>query len=208
MYSGNILADNRIVEECDIGKNDYVTLIYPIAQHKEVDEMIEKIRKESPFEVNNDGNLTSQNNNSQSFEAASRATTSEEWISDDHKSAITLIDVEPDELSCSALLEAIPDVKSLCNIIVNDPMTLPKYLKPLSHQLLEKILENQHAFIDILNTDECGSDDHEIETVETKEHEAIDRLVKKGYGKEMAKKVYRACNCDESGAAELLNYLY
>lgn len=211
VYSGNILADNRTMDECDIDKDDYITFIYPSGQKKKVGEMIEKMRMESNYEVSENENVTSKNNNTKSLEASNGNTSTEEFISDDQKTHCSLADTECDELSCSSLLEAIPDVKSLCNIVVNDPVILPKYLSQLAHHrpmLFENILKNPHAFIDLLNTNDDGNVDCKIETVGAKEHEAIDRLVKKGYGKEMAKEVYRACNYDESGAAELLSYLY
>lgn len=206
VYSGKILADDSTIEECDIDKNDYVTLVYPPRQKKEVGETIEKIR--NTLNVGKDEMCTSQNN-SKSSEHSSRDATTNETFSD-QKSDEILFDSEFNELSRSALFEAIPDAKNLCNLVASDPEVVPKYLLKLCHQrplLVETILQNQHAFIDMLDTNHQYESDNEIETVETKGNVAIDRLVEKGHAKEMVKEVYRACNGIESDAAQLLNYL-
>ncbi len=208
VYSGNILADDKTVEECEIDKGDYVTLIYSSTQMEEISKMMASVRDDSQSEVSRDSGLMSQYDTSKSFEAESTNTSTEDHTSDVDQIINTFNDPELDDV---ALIKSIPDIQNLYKVIIDDPMALPKHLSKMLRQrplVFEKILENQHAFIDLLNADEYSSADNGLKKVETKDHEAIDRLVKKGYEKEIAMQVYQACNFNESGAAELLNYLH
>lgn len=218
VYSGNILDNDRTVEDCEIAKNDYVTLIYNSMKKNEVREMIEKVTNEikteeesknsdqmyedvSAFSLSDDG--------SKSIKTESR-NTSEEF--DTNADQIMNTDDSDSDLSHNTLLESIPDVKKMCKIIVNNPVNLSKFLSKLSRQgsfVFEKILQNQQAYIDLLNAEEYSTTNNAIEKLETKDHGAIiDRLMKKGYEKEMVLQVYRECDFDEVGAAELLKCLH
>lgn len=191
VYSGNILANDSTMEQCDFEPSDYVTLLYNSTKKDEIHAMVEKAQKEQ----------------SSSCTADSRNTSEEFSIDSDQFN--DSVDSESDDLS-RALLESIPDVKKLCKLISNDPVELPKLLKKMSlngPSVFENILENQHAYIDLLSTYEQSSDDKEIRMLETKDYEAIDRFMKKGYEKEIILEVYQACDFNENVATELLNYL-
>lgn len=215
VYSGNILANDSTVKQCDFDSKDYVTLIYNSTKKDKVREMIEKERIDLKLEENtvsgqvsrdaSSNTSTFTDDNSNLFEDSRN--TSEELITN----ADQFIDLEADDLSRHALLKFIPDVKKLCKQIRNNPVEVPKMLSKKSRKspfVFEKILENQHAFIDLLNTDEHSSVDNAIKKLETKDHEAIDRFTKKGYEKEMILEVYQACDLNENVVDEFINYLH
>lgn len=197
VYSGNILTDDVTVDELKIDKNDYITLIYRSTKKDEVCEIIQSLSSQ------NSSNYT------ESFDAESH-NTSEELIS----SAEQIIDADDsdcDDLTHYALLETIPDLQNLCRVIGNNPLELPKILSKLSHQgplVFEKILEHPDAFIDLLNNVDELCSNESIEKLEMKDYEAIDRLVTKGYEKDLALQVYQACHFNEIDAAQLLSYLH
>lgn len=216
VYSGNILANDSTVEECHLNKNDYVTLLYPPSKQDGVFKMM--ALHGSKFEDSKDSDLNFQDSsanvtstdNSESFASESQNTT-EELISS--VGQMTDSDSDSDDLSRYALLESIPDVDKLYNVINNNPVEVPRILSKLLRQgpiVFEKILEHPHAYIELLNAGivEHSSSDYGIEQIETTDDEAIDRLVKKGYKKEMVLQVYQACHFNEIDAAELLNYLH
>lgn len=215
VYSGNILANDSTVKQCDFEPNDYVTLIYNSTKKDKVREIIEKERIDSKLEENIDSGQMSRDassntstftdDNSNIFEDSRN--TSEELITNADK----FIDLESDDLSRYALLKFIPNVKKLCKQIRNNPVDLPKMFSKMSRKsplVFEKILENQHAYIDLLNTDEHSDVDKAIKKLEIKDHEAIDRFTKKGYEKEMMLEVYQACDLNEKVVDEFINYLH
>lgn len=217
VYSGNILANDRTVDECEIEKTDYVTLIYNYGIKNEVCESIQKARNElKAMESKNSSEICQEDVSTFSFtDDASKSikgelcSTSEELGS--NADQMYTDDSDSDDLSHYTLLESMPDVKKLCKVIGNNPMELPKILSKLSRQgsfVFEKILENQHAYIDLLNTEEFSSAENQIKKLETKDYDAIDRLTKKGYANEMVLQVYQECEFDEIGAAELLKCLH
>lgn len=210
VYFGNILLNDSTVQECEFQENDYATLIYNSYLKDIVRELIEELKESGQLSRDASSNTsTFTDDNSRSFEADqadSRDTSQEVIINADEN-----IDSESEELSRYAILESIPDIKELCKLISNNPVELPKMLSKMSRKgpsVFEKILENQHAYIDLLNRDEYSSNDNEIKKLKTKDREAIDRFMKKGYDKETILEVYQACDLNENVVDELLNYLH
>lgn len=204
VYSGNILADNKTVRECGIDENDYLTLIYSQSIKKdEICKMLEEqSEKGSKFQLD-----ASQDKNDDTIDAIGEV----EWNSDVSQINDSSGDHELEDLSRQSLLQTTPDVRELWKIAANDPVALSKHLSKLGRQrpsVLERILENQHAYIDSMNMDECDGVGNECNVVESKDLESINRLLAKGYGKEITIQVYQACDFNESDASELLNYLH
>lgn len=204
---GNILANEVTVEECVFDKNDYITLIRNPLKKDNGGEMTGDTISESSIE--NSGQLSrdtsnftqASDDNDQSSEKEEQSISEKIWSKEVTDLSFNSSDSESDELSRNELLESIPNFKSLCSIVKNNPVELPKMLSRHGPLLFEKILENQHAFMDLLDTENTNS---VMKEPETKDHEAIDRLVEKGFEKDFAIQAYQACGSNESGAADLL----
>lgn len=215
VYSGNMLANDSTVEECDLNKDDYVTLVYPPSKKDGVLKMMPLHKSE--FENSRDSapqdssTIVTSIDNNETIEVGSQNTTEELISSVDQMTDAVDPDSDSDDLSLYALLESFPDVDKLCDLINNNPVELPKILSRQGPVVFEKILEHPQVYIELLNAgivDHIGSNNG-IDQIATKNDEAIDRLVKKGgYEKEMVLQVYQACHFNEIDAAELLNYLH
>lgn len=111
--------------------------------------------------------------------------------------------------SSNLLLETAPEVEKMCQIMTTDPEAFPKHLSKLVCNqpfVFKRIVDDPVSYIDLLGHNKFD-DIAGNELVDAIDKEAVDRLLAKGFDEEFTMQVYQACNFNESGAAELLNYL-
>lgn len=140
--------------------------------------------------------------NEAKVEVSCQSNKSAKELSEEAERSINSSDSESHELSCNELLKYIPDFENVCSTIWNDPVNLPKTIARYDPMVYEKILQNQQVFMDLLHAQnakilinellEMKNPENSYLSHSEKNNEDIDRLVEKGYDRNLAQQAYQA----------------